>query len=244
MKKLFIACLLLTSFGVQAQEKNEKYVMFEAITLSMKSGDNAKLKEVMKTHNDTYHKSDPHKAQVYAINSGPNAGKMVWMMGPLQFADLDNRPEGKAHDDDWKKVQAFIESLSSVEYWRRDDDLSVLKDKTSNQLYVRFWNVSREYGFLVNDLLKKISETQKALDRENSWTVWDNQFRQGSRGRHMATVGGFDKWADLDKDMGFKKKFEELYGEDAWIPFWRTFDLAFTDSWDEIWTYLPEMSSK
>ncbi|QSE96865.1 hypothetical protein [Fulvivirga lutea] len=244
MKKLLMMGLCLVTSFAFSQETNEDYVMYEMITLQMNGKDNDKLQQAMKAHNDAFHSKKGHEARVYSINNGPNAGKTVWMMGPLTFADLDNRPQGKAHDDDWKKVSMHVESLISIEYWKRDDKLSVVKDTNAKNLFVRFSNVSNETGFLTQEFMEKVSAVQKALNRDHSWTVWDNQFRQGERGRHMATVGGFDKWADLDKDMGFKKKFEEIYGEDKWVPFWRTADLIFTDQWDEIWTYMPEMSSK
>ncbi|MEQ8927256.1 MAG: hypothetical protein RLO81_15655 [Fulvivirga sp.] len=244
MKKLLITSLCLASLCAFAQDKEESYVMYEMITLQMNGKDNGKLQQAMKAHNDAFHNKEGQKARVWAINSGPNAGKTVWMMGPLTFADLDNRPQGKNHDDDWKNVAIHVESLVSVEYWQRDDELSVVKDKEAKNLYVRFSNVSDETGFLTRDFMEKVSAVQKALDRDHSWTVWDNQFRQGNRGRHMATAGGFDKWAELDEDWGFKNKFIEIYGEDKWVTFWRTGDLIFTDQWDETWTYMPEMSSK
>lgn len=219
--------------GLFAQD-DDSYVMRQLVTL--KPGkDYEKLEKAMKAHNETFHKDGPYEANVMSIAHGPNAGHIVWNMGPVTYSQLDNRPSGDDHNKDWEKVMGNIESVALNEFWRLDKELSVLKDKSPKMLYVRFWNASNENGFLIDELLKKVSATHKAMDHEYSWAVWDNQFRQGSNGRHLATVSGMGSWAEMDEDYNFREKFEEIHGENSWTPFTRSMNIAFDDSWDEIW---------
>ena len=238
MTKLLLSILFILPLLVQAQDSD--YTMFETIRLSP-DGDRAELQAAMKAHNTKFHSSGAHTAAVWAISTGPDAGKLVWSMGPLKFADLDSRPEGKAHDTDWDKVMAHIGSMGTIEYWKRDDKLSNVVGDPTPMLYVRYWRVNDKYGFLADALLKQIGDAVKAMEGENPWGVWDNQFRQGDLGRHLATVTGMNNWAEMDDDPKFMAAFKKAHGDDSWIPFIRSMEIAFDDSYDEVWTLIPEV---
>jgi len=117
---LMVAIVFGTMFTANAQD-DSSYQMWESITLTP---DNSKLKvlaENMRKHNQKYHKSGAHKATVFNITTGPNAGKIVWEMGPLTFADLDTRPSVGGHDEDWRdNVDPYIKKTNTVEYWKED----------------------------------------------------------------------------------------------------------------------------
>ena len=238
MTKLLLSILLILPILLQAQD--DAYTMFETITLSP-DGDRAELQAAMKAHNTKFHSTDPYTASVWAISSGPDAGKLVWSMGPLKYSDLDSRPEGDPHDTDWDKVMAHIGSIGTIEYWKRDDKLSNVVGDPSPMLYVRFWKVNNKYGFLVDAVLKQVSDAVKAMEGENQWSLWDNEFRQGDLGRHLATITGMKNWGELDDDPKFRAAFTKVHGEDSWIPFLRTMGIAFEDSYDEVWTLIPEV---
>lgn len=225
--------------------QDDSYTMYEMVQLTPDGNDNNQLKEAMKSHNAKFHNEGPHSAVVFSVSSGPEVGTLLWMMGPLKYSDLDSRPAGDAHDADWAKVMEHIETVGNVEYWKRDDDLSVFDPDAapSPMLYIRTWKVRQGKGFLVGGHLKQASAAVKAMAGENSWSVWDNEFRQGSRGRHIATVSGLNNWADLE-DSGearFAEAFKKVHGEDAWIPFIRSRALAYEDWYDEIWTMEVDM---
>lgn len=240
---LLAGCLVLSVLTYAQNDDN--YTMYQAVTLEMKGTNNDAMSAAMKAHNRKFHTKDPYKAHVWGISSGPNVGKIVYMMGPLKFADLDKRPEDKAHDEDWKKVNEHVKAVETVEYWKRDDDLSIVKEGPApKMIYVRIWKVSKDYGFLSYGLLKQISATLKELNTGKEWAVWDNQMRQGSHGRHMATVGELPNMAEMDKNYEFRATFEKVHGAQSWVPFIRSMQLAFEDSYDEIWTYMGDMSSE
>ena len=234
----------------EAQD-NSKYEMWESI---MMTPDYTKLKvlgENMRKHNQKYHKEGAYEATVYNIATGPNAGKLIWEMGPLMFAHLDKRPSAGGHDEDWRdNVMPYIKKMHTAEYWKDEAKYSntgMLDGDNSKYplLYVRYWEVNPDQDHLVDGLLKQISETFKGMEGDNPWGVYDNQMRQGLKiGRHLATVGFMKNWAEMDDPGTFKPTFIKVHGEDAWDPFLENMGNAFTNSWDEVWEYNANLSGK
>lgn len=247
-----ITCLII--FGATsinfAQDDDSSYQMWESIVLTP---DNTKLKvlgENMRAHNQKYHaKGSAHEATVYSISTGPNAGKFMWEMGPLTFSDLDTRPAEEGHDEDWRdNIMPYIKKMGTVEYWKQMDKLSnvgLLDDDNSKYpiLYLRYFEVAKGHGYTVQNLLKQMSAAVKAMDGENPWGLYSNEFRQGyDIGRHIAWVSFIKNWAEFDIDGNFKDAFMKANGENSWDVYLRGMDDAFSNSWDEIWVYSKELS--
>ena len=95
--------------------------MWEAIFLTP---DNTKLKvlgENMRAHNRKYHNEGAHKATVYNVTTGPDVGKIIWMMGPLQYKDMDTRPAAGGHDEDWRdNIMPYVKKMEHGEHWTQD----------------------------------------------------------------------------------------------------------------------------
>ncbi len=246
---LIIGSLLIMGYSpsVTAQDDADE-PMWEAIMITP---DNTKLKvlgENMRKHNQQYHSEGPYQATVYTISTGPNVGNMVWMMGPLKFTHLDSRPSDGGHDEDWRdNIMPYVKKLSNGEYWQGDNKLSNTSMMTGDPsvypiVFVRYWEINLDHGHNLNNILKMVSETIKAMEGENPWGVYYNMFRQGDIGRHVATVSFSKNWAEYDEDPKFKSTFEKTHGEDSWDGFIRNMDLIFDNSWDEIWTYSAELS--
>lgn len=243
---LFAVCIFGMVFTVSAQDKS--YEMFESITLVP---DNTKLKvlsENMRKHNQKYHNNGPHQAYVYNIATGPDFGKIVWEMGPLNFSHLDSRPSDDGHDEDWRdNVLPYVKKMENREYWKKNEEVSVDSsnpDKQPNYLYIRYFNVVKNEGHNIDRLFKQVGATFKAMEGDNPWSMWDNIFRQGAAGRHIATVTQFDNWAEMDVDLKFKSTFISIHGESEWNVFQENMNDSFSNSWDEIWSYNAYMSGK
>jgi len=245
---MMVVIVFGTIISVNAQEKS--YVMWESITLTP---DNTKLKvlgENMRKHNQKYHKEGPYKAYVYTISTGPNIGKIVWEMGPLTYSHLDNRPSEGGHDDDWRdNVLPYVKKMSDGEYWKKDKKLSntdmLTSDNTTHPLlYIRYLEVVKGEGHNVKHLFTQISKAVKAMDGENPWGLYYNEFRQGDLGRHIATVSSMKNWAELDRDRNFKESFIKVNGEKSWQPFLENMNDTFSNSWDEIWSFNAKMSGR
>ncbi|MCF6222620.1 MAG: hypothetical protein L3J34_02715 [Flavobacteriaceae bacterium] len=256
MFKKTISLLMITAiaFGatltVNAQDE-APYAMWEQITITP---DNTKLKvlgENMRKHNMKYHKEGPHDASVYNIATGPNIGKMVWMMGPLKFSDIDGRPSKGGHDEDWRdNIMPYVKKMTNGEYWKQDTKLSNVSMLKPGEveyplLYIRYHEVAKDHGYSLESLLKQVSETIKAMDGVNPWGVYDNQFRQGyTTGRHLATVSFLKNWAELDDDNKFKDTFLKVHGKNSWSAFIDGMEDSHSNTWDEIWEYNKKLSGK
>lgn len=241
-----LLCFMFLSFSLIAQEEDKKTVLFESIILDPDLGSLSDLADAMAAHNKKYHPEGAHQASVYRVVTGPNAGKLIWMMGPLTWSDLDNRPAADGHDEDWvNNVLPHIKESGHVEYWARDNDLSAPLSETQFPMYyLRYHNIEKGQGHKINDLFTKISNTIKSIDAVNSWSVYDNTMRQGSAGRHMVTVSGMNNWAEMDDDWKFKDHFEKLYGAGSMTGFNLEMMEATSDSWDEIWAFDAYMSGR
>ena len=253
MKKTSITYLLIVSLVLgtltMVNAQDAEAPMWETIVLTP---DNTKLKvlgENMRAHNKKYHSEGAYKATVYNISSGPDIGKIIWMMGPLKYAHLDTRPAEGGHDEDWRdNVMAYVKKMEHGEYWKGDVKLSntdMLTDDPSLYpiQFIRYWEVNREHSHNAEAMLEIISKTIKAMEGNNAWGVYYNEFRQGSAiGRHIATVGFYKNWAEFDEDSTFRKTFSKVHGDDSWDAFVRNMQQAMDNSWDEIWVYNKNMS--
>jgi len=243
MRNLILLLIVALSFNLSAQDDDEGYIMYETVRLQPNHADLAGLKKAMSEHNKTYHKDGVYTALVWNISSGPDVGKLVWMMGPCTYTDLDSRPSG-AHDDHWtSQVLPHIKSQKNGEYWRRDDDLSYKAGTQSPMVSISYVEIREGQVHRLQGMLKKVSDVVKATDDGQPWSVYYNEFRQGWKiGRHIALVSAINSWSDFDKPDNFRENFEKHHGENTWNAFNLEWDDVFSDGWDEIWTLNTDMS--
>ena len=242
MRTLALVLLLaLPLFVIQAQD--DGYTMYETIVLEPETEDLAGLMEAMAEHNKTYHNEGAYSAIVWQIATGPNAGKLVWMMGPCTYTDLDGRPAGE-HDTHWaNEVMPHIESGGPAEYWRRDDDLSHTDGQPRPIVAIRYLEIEKGQGYRLQGLLQKLSDAVGASDDDTPWSVYYNEFQQGwDIGRHIALVSGLNTWSEFDKPDTFVQDFEKHHGENTWQPFLREWQEVIHNSWDEVWTIMPALT--
>ncbi len=253
MNKKVLTFFMMTLFilgpvSILKAQEEPSYAMWESMYITP---DNTKLKalgEAMSKHNKKYHKDGAYSATVFNVVSGPNVGKLVWQMGPLNYSHLDNRPSKDGHDEDWRdNVMPNVKKLSSGEYWRQNNDASntsmLSEDNTYPILHIRFHEVNRGQTSQVRHLMNLIGATVKAMDGTNPWGLYVNEFRQGYKiGRHIASVGFYKNWAEYDQEDTFMATFKKIHGEDSWDSFVDAMDNTFSDSWDEIWEINTAMS--
>ncbi|MBT8281468.1 MAG: hypothetical protein KJO16_07810 [Muriicola sp.] len=253
MKKTFkcslvAICLVLSSFsGIQAQESTEEPI-WESIMLVPDHTQLKTLGENMRKHNMKYHKEGAFQSYVYNIATGPNTGKIVWMMGPLSYPDLDTRPAEGGHDEDWRdNIMPYVKHLEQGEYWKEitkwsNTEMLAGSGPDYTILYTRYWEVKQDHGFGVDTHLAMASETIKAMPGVHPWGVYDNEFRQGKIGRHLATVSFFKNWADFDTAWTFRETFDKVHGANTWDSFISNRDATYSDWWDEIWVFDANLS--
>jgi hypothetical protein len=246
MKNLLCFLVILLPLSLFAQD--DGYFQLETIILTPMPGHAKELSDNMAAHNKTYHAEVPYTAQVFGISSGPNIGKLVWMMGPCTFTDLDKRPGEGGHDEDWaNNVMPHVKGISHGEYWRRDGEMVI--DNRADQtvtmpMYmIRYSTVAPGQSYRVNGLMEKVHATLAAIDDVDYWAFYRNIFLQGNEnGRHVATVSGLNSWSEFDESLGFSKKFDEIHGEGAHEKFRKEINEVFSNTWHEIWSLNKKMS--
>lgn len=245
MKNFLVLFTLMLPFISGWSQDTESYHQYMSIYLKPDLQNLDKLKANMKVHNETYHNEAPYNARVFAVMNGPYSGWWVWQMGPCTFPDLDNRPNSEAHDKHWdNEVLKYCSDYKNFEFWRRDDDQSNLEDQTPPYATVRlrFLEVAKGEDHRVKGLFNKIKETLATMPGENYWGVYDNMFLQGyKQGRHMVTVSLFKTMADLDKN-DFVMYYNKKHGTNAFQGLLSDWGSIFTDTYDEFWNIMPEMS--
>lgn len=227
-----------------AQDAQQEDVIYEAVLLTPDITQLDAFQDAMAEHNQTFHNEQgPYHSNVWAISTGPNAGKMIWTMGPFSsYAQLDDRPSGD-HDDHWQNVVLpTVKSVETAEFWKLDQELSNMVEGDYSVAFVRTHKVNNKYGFLFPDAIEKLSNAIKGLDGNPAWMVYDNEFIQGDIGRHIATMSFHESWAGLDEEWDVSGSFEEIYSRGEWNRWLRTMDLIMEDQYDEVWVLVPELS--
>ncbi|PWK18712.1 hypothetical protein [Xanthomarina spongicola] len=242
-----LVMILGISIQSEAQESKD-YQMWQNVMLTPDYTNLKVFGENMRKHNQTYHSEGNFNAYVYNITTGPNAGSMIWQMGPMMYKHNDSRPEG-AHDIDWRdNVMPYVKKIHTVEYWSQDDELSntsMVRGESVKYpiLFVRMMELADDHQYLRKDFFSKVSATIKSMPGENPWGLYYNNFLQGDLGRHIATVGFNKNWTEFDEDgPNFKEAFEKLYGKNSFQRFLDARDDLFKNTFDEIWVYNKNLS--
>ena len=249
MKNLFFVLAFILPLGLFAQD-DKPYYQLEMITMTPDYTKLASLSDVMEAHNKKYHPPGTYQAAVFNITAGPNAGRIIWSMGPTTYTEMDARPSEDGHDEDWaNNVMPHIKKMHQSEIWRRNADMVIDNREEGNvapfNLYViRYLTVANGQGHRISGLMEKVKKTLSNDESVNYWAVYVNQFIQGAKnGRHLAAVTGMNSWSEFDEDgMNFRNAFEKIYGEGSYNDFSREMEDVFENSWHEIWTLNKKMS--
>lgn len=245
-----VAIIFGSIVTLNAQEEDKSYTMWEDIMLTPDNKNLKVLGDNMRKHNQEYHKEGAYKATVYNIASGPNAGSIIWEMGPMNYHHNDTRPSEGGHDEDWRdNVMPYIKKIQTIEYWKADKELnntSMLDGDNSKYpvYFVRYYEVADGPTPGIKTFFERISKTVKALDGVNPWGVYYNEFRQGDLGRHIATFSFSPDWKDFDRDVNWVETFKKANGENSWQNQLDLYDASFKNTWDEIWSYNAYMSGE
>jgi hypothetical protein len=240
MKKLALSNVLLLSYLLVTGQGD--YLMYETMYIIPKSDKIKELRAALAAHNKKYHTEGPDAVTIQRVMNGSRAGQLAWVMGPLTFSDLDNRPSDQAHTDDWNAVMRYIDEVTEAEYWRMDPDLSYTPEGWTydSKIHVRFWELKHGRSDEVIDILKKIVDVFRTKQYDHSWHVYWNYFQTGN-GRDIAGVFGFDNWAFYDEDPVFFTDFEEIHGEGSWEETYETLTKATAGMTEELREVIPEL---
>jgi len=177
------------------------------------------------------------------VSVGENAGEFVWSMGPCTYSDLDSRPSGKDHMEDWtQKVMPNVKYIKETNYWKLDEEYSYNPDnKGASKLSIRIFDIEDFQGYRFKEVLKKVMKVYAEKNYDWTFGTYWSEFDVHAD-EDVAIVWGFEKWAWFDKDTKFMKDFEEIYGEGSWQNFIEELRGTVKGTKDEVWELIPELS--
>lgn len=239
MKTLFLAMALCLCLTLSAQDTD--YIMFQTIELTPKDGMVKQLNEGIKAHNAKYHKEGDQSAQVWQISSGPNSGKLLWVMGPVTWATFDKEMTD-AHLDDWMKNVGANSNMGAWNYWRLLDGMAYSpEDFKASMMLVRYFGINEQKGDNARKHFKQVVDLYAAEKFGSALFVFSNQAQMGTD-PDWAIMWQYENWAALDNDDEFWEKYEAKYGDnmEEFFENWNEFT-----EWKgmEFQTYLPDLSS-
>lgn len=249
MKKILtLLVALFFTYSVMAEE-TKAYKQYDTFRFTIDNKTAKKFTKNMRSHIKKYHTKGTLKTKIYNILYGPSTNELIWVMGPVSYAELDSRPDNKKHDDDWAdNINPYITSYNQGEIWRIMDGLIINnmdKEADSPEKYVtRYLTVNPgSDGEVIRYLLKQVKDTVEKMGKEKFWAVLDNQFIQGNlNGRHIMGISSMESWAELDQDGEFVKHFEVLYGKGSFKTFDALYSKIFINEWNEVINVNKEMS--
>ena len=219
-----LSAFLLSSSFAYSQD-NVKSAMVETIYIMPVKGKEKEFEKAVKLHNDTFHSTAPHEAGMNLVLTGPETGWYVWYMGPTTFTDLDLRPAGD-QDGDWAaKIDPLIKKYGNTEYWAYEAKSSLVPDGVVDSKYSTVWVLELENDSMdkIKGLLTKVNAVN-AKKAGETMRVYSSRFNAGD-GRDLVLIFDFNKWAELDEDNDFVKRYDEMNGADSFAAFlkeWRS----------------------
>jgi len=218
---VMLALLMIPGFlTAQADKQN----LYEVVRIKVKAGQEKAFEAAVMTHNDAFHGEGLYRASLAFNINGPFGGTYSWIMGPTNYAAMDSRPSEGAHDDDWAKVNAFIEEVSPPTYWTFDRENShLVENDASDKDLIWVYDIKSGQRHRWAELVGKVKEVyEKKRPNESFRVVW-NEFSDTKQGHDAAILFGMEKWAYLDLDRDFGKTFEEVHGPNTWNNFLNDF---------------------
>lgn len=242
-KRLFV---LATFLGVAMMVFSQTdYKMWETIYLTPNREKMEELKEGLKKHNDKFHAEEPYKAHVWNILTGRHEGDLLWVMGPCTWTDLDSRPAGDAHDEDWdKNVTPYIKDAHDAQYWKMNEELSYEpEDAPMGKVIWTWYRIKPFEGYRFKEMLKKVKKVYEEKEYPNMFGVYFAEMSTPWR-YDVVLEWMFDKYSFFDRESQFVKDYEEVHGDGSWRYFMREFEAVVENSWDELGEYSTEMSAE
>ena len=243
-KKLFYLMMLSPLLVLSQNEK--EYAVFENAMLTAKP-DKVKMFEAgLAAHNKKYHSDNIYGARVYSIINGSNSGKYVWVMGPVTWSAMDNRPAEAGHDEDWNNnVVPYMESGADVTYWKFKSDLSNFpNDFKIKKLKVDIYDITRFQGKKVMEIMKKVKKVMSTKFPKESFGVYVNEFSNTKEGRDLAYISFFEKSAWLSEDSEFSKKYDEVFGKGSFEKIIKEWGQVTNGSQSELWVHREDLSGR
>ncbi|WP_242083536.1 hypothetical protein [Aestuariivivens sediminis] len=235
---LLFTSLYLTPMLLSSQNET-KSNLYQLEYILPKIGEESLFTKAVKAHNEAYHSSEPFEATINLVMTGDEAGWYVWEMGPTSFKHLDNRPDNEEHNNDWNTTVApHIKKYGRTEYWGFNEKLSYVSLPNESIKYAAVWFLKIKKGVSNEKLSVFINRLRNVNEKlDSDMREFYNLYGPSDSDRAIAFVFPKTKLADLEVNIPFKKKYEELHGDGSWeesMALWRDYFPVVTR---ELWEF-------
>jgi hypothetical protein len=242
MKTLFISLLFIPLYMLgQAQDT---YTVFENGILTANPAMITEFEAGLASHNQKFHAEGLYGARVYWISNGPNVGRYVWVMGPLPWSALDQRPAQEGHDTDWNTtVLPYMMVEGDQDYWRFHPELSNFPaDFDLKNLLVFMVDIKRFQDMaFIDKVVKKVQKVYMEQYPEQTYGVYTNEMASAS-GKDFAWVDFFSETSWLGRPDTFPQKFEAVHGAGSFAGFLQDVETTTNGEVEEYWIFREDLS--
>ncbi|WP_081209218.1 hypothetical protein [Salegentibacter sediminis] len=247
MKTLIIWLMLIPFLGIsQTENETQEPLIIATMLIAPEPADFFKFREGLKAHNNEYHAEGAMGVRIFQVMNGPNAEKMMAVMGPMPWSALDNATydNREAHDKDWyENVVPYMKDEQDITYWRFDTGNSHFPQNFEmSKLDVTTYDFKAGTYEAAMDHVEKISAVFKNQYPETPLGIYTNEFAATKDGRDLSLVYFFDDFATLGVDHKWKEKYEKEHGQGSYESFYKGWMDLLNGAQTEIWIYDQELS--
>lgn len=244
MKNLLFTLMLLTLAGSSLQAQTD-YKQWETHRFKAKMGHADDFEKGLAAHNKKFHNAAPYKTSIFEIITGPNSGDYELAMGPMTFTQMEGRPAGKEHDEDWAKVMEHVESTGESVYWRADKNIHYAPagSEAFTALRWRYSTVKPDQRDRFEGLLAQV---EKVFETKKLGAGFSAYWRFGaSQGPHVCTELSMPGLKYFDREDTWVKDFEEVNGEGSYDRYLEDLNMCIDRSktYDEFLKFRTDLSS-
>ena len=244
MKNLFIALSLLFGMCTSGWAQND-YQQYVTHRFKVKMGHEDDFEKSLAAHNKKFHNTAPYKTAVFSLHTGPNTGEYELALGPMSFTEMEGRPGGKTHDDDWAIVLSHVESTGETVYWKADKNIDY-RPAGSDAFTALRWRYFTVRPGQAERVKNMFAQVEKVFEVKKMGAGYRTYWRWGaSQGPHVCAEMSMASWGYFDQANTFEKDFDEVHGAGAYDRFLDDMEMAIdrTKTYDELVRFMPALSS-
>jgi hypothetical protein len=221
MRKYMTMVLIALCFTMNSRAQSgpgSTAMVFESQMMLPKRGMEDKFEAAILAHDKKFHPEGPYTAGLRKIEYGPRAGWYVWVMGPVAYSSLDNRPSKEnGHDADWSgTIDPLVQEYGGTGLWSYDAALSYGLDIFKKSKHYEVWSVDlkpKQY-YRFKALCEKLKKVYESLGT-TAFLVLENNLHSRD-GADVGLIWSFNTYDEWQKDPGPKDAYEKLYGAGSW----------------------------
>jgi hypothetical protein len=239
MRKMFLFFMLIPLLGI-GQGKN----VINFFRVFAKPDKGTQVEKALAAHGQKYHTGN-WKWRVFEIQTGPDAGGLQVIEGPLSWEDFDTRGNlGDAHTADWNtNVAPLTTGLGTQAYVSFLEEYSTVKvTDYADKIII---NHTYPKPGMINEVKAMVAKMKKAWEAGNeSVAVYEASYS----GEPQLSIVTRLKAGLKELDPAFRKsmpeRFNDANGAGSWNDWLKAYAANVERRWSEMLFYRADLSSK